>query len=466
MIKCLENGYLVDGKKVIPTDPAERDAEHLPTLGCSRLRCRKCGERVRNAVGVAFATRNDIEASALSTLYDTSDLLTSPLMHRTYDDWRLYLCRCGRWLETNYTALDPEDHEDSPGKPWYCEGHPQMTLPYAYAGATIESLTDLRTVTQCAFSGEVQPVVREADREKLFWLLRLHGLLQPDVAQTMTRVAADNLQENNPFLLARSLWFLFYTATDQHREQVLDLLKTKPELLAAPITFGVTTLEKTVGHIAWRVIAPLVAYEGAARDYARSEALANRPSGVLFNALVHHDTQWFLAHLEDIARAIPGNADMLVDRFSPLPEQRKCEQRIRDLLIGKDVVLDDLTLTLKKFAPILQFTAIKDLRFPVRCSLMVLNDGTALELEVNPAAEPEELLLTLNIKRADNTVTSTLIMQDRKLHLVIYLERKNMAERVLYKSLITLPMPLGPLLVPAASVPAGQGSDHAPDHKA
>jgi hypothetical protein len=96
---------------------------------------------------------------------------------------------------------------------------------------------------------------------------------------------------------------------------------------------------------------------------------------------------------------------------------------------------------------------------------LVLNDGTALELEVNPAAEPEELLLTLNIKRADNTVTSTMIMQDRKLHLVIYLERKNMAERVLYKSLIALPMPLGPLLVPAASVPAGQGSDHAPDHK-
>jgi hypothetical protein len=56
-------------------------------------------------------------------------------------------------------------------------------------------------------------------------------------------------------------------------------------------------------------------------------------------------------------------------------------------------------------------------------------------------------------------------MQDRKLHLVIYLERKNMAERVLYKSLITLPMPLGPLLVPAASSPAGQGRDHAPNHQ-
>jgi len=44
-------------------------------------------------------------------------------------------------------------------------------------------------------------------------------------------------------------------------------------------------------------------------------------------------------------------------------------------------------------------------------------------------------------------------------------KRKNMAERILYKSLIALPMPLGPLLVPVASVLAGQGSDHAPDHK-
>jgi len=44
-------------------------------------------------------------------------------------------------------------------------------------------------------------------------------------------------------------------------------------------------------------------------------------------------------------------------------------------------------------------------------------------------------------------------------------KRKNMAERVLYKSLIALPMPLGPLLVPVASVPTGQASDHAPDHK-
>ncbi len=464
MIPCFYSGYLVDGTGVIPTDVAERETEFLPTIGCSRLRCRNCGAQVRHVVGVAFATKEDIEPSALATLYDMPDLLMSPLMHRTRDEWRLYICRCDRWLETDKTALDPPDRDDSPGKPWYCEGHPLMALPYTYAGASIETVTDLRTVTQCGLSGEVQPVVRAADREKLYWLLRLHGQLEPDVALAMTNVAAVNLQENNAATLARSLWFLFYTATEQHRERVLDVLKTKQELLTAPIEFGVTTLDNTVSNTAWRVVAPLVAQEGAAREYARSEALANRPSRALFDALAQYDTDWFLTHLEEIVQSIPGNAGVLIDSLIRLPYERrsiKNAQRIRDLLIGKEVVLDELTNTMKAFASMLQKTALKDLHYPVTQSLTLLRDGTELALEVNPpaVAQGDELLLTLNITRAHSTVITTLIKQDKKLHLVILLGSKNMVERILYKSLIALPMPLGPLLVrPGSEAPTGEAS--------
>jgi hypothetical protein len=469
MPQCHYKGYLVNGKSDIPTDIAERDTEFLPAIGCSRLRCLVCGERVRNVAGVAFATPQNIEASALSALYDLPDLLMSPLIHRTNDNWRLYICRCNRWLETDNTALHPPDRDDSANRPWYCEGHPQMALPYTYARTTIASLTDLRTLTQAGLRGERQPNVREADREKLYWLLRLHSQLLPDIAQTMASVAANNLQENNALLLDHTLWFLFFTASDQQRERVLDLLKTNSDLLKAPVSFHLTVLDKTLNDTAWHVVAPLVAHEGAARDYARSEALTN-PSRPLFDALAEYDSAWFLAHLEDIAKANPGNADLLIASFIRLPDEMQSSnhaQRIRDLLIGKNVVLDDLIDSLKKLAAILKKAAGKDLRQPVTHNLTVLKDGTRLTLEVTRTEEKKELLLTLIISKAKKKVTRINIMQDKKISLFSLLESKKAAEHILYKSLVALPGPVGFLLVHPGSVAPTEkdDSDHAPNQK-
>ena len=466
MPQCHYKGYLVNGKSDIPTDIAERDTEFLPAIGCSRLRCLECGEQVRNVAGVAFATKEDIDTDTMSALYDLSDLLMSPLIHRTSDVWRLYICRCHRWLETDNTALAPPDHDDSADRPWYCEGHPQMALPYTYAGTTIASLTDLHNITQAGLRGERQLALREADRVKLYWLLRLHSQLQPDIAQTMASVAADNLQENNALLLDHSLWFLFFTASDQQRERVLDLLKTKSDLLKAPVSFHLTVLDKTLNDTAWHVVAPLVAHEGAARDYARSEALTH-PSRPLFDALAEYDTAWFLAHLEDIAKANPGNADLLIASFVRLPDDRQSlnhAQRIRDVLIGKNVALDDLTGSLKEFAAILKKALGKDLRQPVTHSLTVLKDGTRLTLEVTRTKEKKELLLTLIISKAKKKVTRINIMQDKKISLFSLLESKKAAEHILYKSLTVLPMPMGSLLARSGSSAPTEDdhSDHAP----
>jgi hypothetical protein len=152
-LRCAHGGYLVDANHPLPTDPSEHDVAYLPTIGCSRLVCLRCRSVVRNAPGLAFKTKDDVATAALSAMYDLPDLLDSGLIHRTTETWRLYLCRCDRYLAIDEAALKNDDPDDSPDKPWQCEGHPFVTLPEQ----------TVRERTRRGLRGETPPDTREAD---------------------------------------------------------------------------------------------------------------------------------------------------------------------------------------------------------------------------------------------------------------------------------------------------------------
>ena len=62
--------------------------------------------------------------------------------------------------------------------------------------------------------------------------------------------------------------------------------------------------DRTLEDTAWRVIAPLLGSMGRAREIAEKQALV-RPRASLFDALAAYDSDWLLAHVEEIAKANP-----------------------------------------------------------------------------------------------------------------------------------------------------------------
>jgi hypothetical protein len=175
---CARGGYLVDATHTLPTDPTEIDVEGQPVVGCTRIRCYGCKALVRNWPGLSFSTPKDVPRATLSELYDLPDLETSPLIHRTDPRYRLYMCRCSRWIEIREHALDEPDRDyfTDPDMPWACEGHPPITLPHELDGERIESRAQLRAVVDRAFRGEFPPRTRQADRDAS-WPIRLHAKL-------------------------------------------------------------------------------------------------------------------------------------------------------------------------------------------------------------------------------------------------------------------------------------------------
>lgn len=429
MPHCAHNGYLVDANRPLPIDPTEYDVAYLPTIGCSRLVCLRCQSVVRNAPGLAFKTRDDVAAATLSEMYDLPDLLDSNLIHRTTDAWRLYLCRCDRYLAIDETALEHDDPDDSPDKPWRCAGHPIATRPEQ----------TIREWTRRGLRGETPPDTREMDRENNFWLLRLYHRLEPPLAATMAEVASESVADADPPVRSASLRLLFFTATDAMRELVVNLLKTRRELLAVPIDIGLHKLDTTLEDIAWHVVSKIVDRDGIARDHARGEALAGHGSRALYSALAEHDSDWLLANLEKVARSTPGRAADLISSFNYLPADRQSSDhaaKVRRWLIAPTAPLawirkaaKDHVMRVRRDVP------LEGGMMPIRLPLPDLEDGTTLDLEITaPASTGRERLLDLHIRTPGGTAVRRLD-HGTKIDLISRLQSKDIADRIVYLSL-------------------------------
>lgn len=98
----------------------------LAPPACDHLHCPQCDTDVRNAIGVSpeFDHWNGTAAEC-AALYAVDDWRTSPsIRNGVGDTYRLYVCRCQYWLESDQSYL-VDDHKEynKPTMPWVCGGH-------------------------------------------------------------------------------------------------------------------------------------------------------------------------------------------------------------------------------------------------------------------------------------------------------------------------------------------------------
>jgi hypothetical protein len=341
MTTCANKGYLVNGQATIPVDPTEVHVDDLPAVACSRIRCSSCKALVRNAPRLAFRTKDDISGAELTKVYDTPDLATSPLLHTGNAEWRLYLCKCSRWLETEkHACAEPNPDSDiDPTMPWGCDGHPTISLPHDLDGDTIDTRDELRALVLRGFKGYNPPFVRPADTTGA-WLWRLPARLQPADAAVVHEAALECLADPDPLARARALELFTISATEAQRLVVAGLLETQRSLYAGvPNTTTLFTVDKTLEDTAWRVLAPLFGRSGERadkiRDRGRDQALAGSGTRGLYDALSKGDSTWMIANAEAIARAAPTTAGELMFSFSQLPSSapiKALRDRVRKVI--------------------------------------------------------------------------------------------------------------------------------------
>jgi hypothetical protein len=323
MNRCGRNGYLVDATQTLPTDPTDLFVEDLPVVGCNKLVCARCGATVRNATGIAFKTRVEVPSDQLAALYATADLSSSPLLHATQPGWRLYVCKCSRWLETSQHACEEPDRDalTDPDMPWACTGHPTIALPHDIDGVRVASVSELRELAVRGLHGVAPPRTRERDKPRAAWLARLHSRLQPTHAAVLVNAAVGALRGTSATTRAYALHFLRMVQSPVAEAVLIESLRTDRALFAdVPDEMTPFDLDTTLEDTLWRVLARAVPEGEGACELAREDALAGKGRRALFDALAQGDSSWFAANAEAIAKVSPRQIDALLGSFAQAPD--------------------------------------------------------------------------------------------------------------------------------------------------
>jgi hypothetical protein len=323
MNRCGRNGYLVDATQTVPSDPTDFFVEGLPVVGCNTIKCGRCGATVRNATGLAFKTRDDVPSDELAALYATADLATSPLLHATQPGWRLYLCKCSRWLETTQHALEEPDRDalTDPDMPWACAGHPTITLPHDIDGVRVATVGELRDLAVRGLHGVAPGKTRDRDKPRAAWLARLHSRLEPAQAAVLTNAALGALRGTSPTTRAFALHFLRMVQSPMAEAVLIETLRTDRALFAdVPDEMTPFDLDTTLEDTLWRVLARAIPEAEGARELAREEALAGKGRRALFDALAQGDSAWLADNAEAIARVSHRQIDALLGSFAQAPD--------------------------------------------------------------------------------------------------------------------------------------------------
>lgn len=298
---CSHSGWLVDGRE-LPTDPVEHDAEVLPRLGCSNLRCSRCGAEVRSVAGRSSASPGGIADAA--ALYQTEDLAGSPLLKPT-PTFRTYTCRCTAHVETHERRLDGEDEQI--WTPWSCAGHPLATLPHAFDGVEVTA-EDLERLVVDSLAGWVPAGAREADRGDGVWAARLCSrLARTPHARRIAKVVAARLTHSELVTRVRALKFFANVPSRAYAMEPHVLLGQHAELfVGVPLPYSSATAT-TLEHVLWRSAGSQLPRNPAFHELARSFALdPRRASRALFTALATHDPRWIAQNAKRLAAANPA----------------------------------------------------------------------------------------------------------------------------------------------------------------
>lgn len=335
MNHCANAGMLISATATLPKDATDFHVDELPTVGCNNLRCMRCDVTVRNVAARDLRQQTDRAPARRAELYAMDDLVNAAAFKESDPAHRLYLCRCTHWIEKDeHACLEPDfDPYTDPDVPWACAGHPVMTLPHDLDGVMIADQAALFDVVMEGLRG-VHPIgTRVADRAHGDWVTRLPSRLGSADAAVVVRAARAVLLAPIPRARAGALRFFRARPDAVARETVLALILARSPLLVE-VPDEVTPYPQahpSLEDAAWRVIEPLVATPGAARTFARGEALAGRGRRAMFTALAAHDAAWLMSAIEDIVRAAPALAVDLNASLGRLPPGQP-RQAIRDRL--------------------------------------------------------------------------------------------------------------------------------------
>ena len=176
-------------------------------VGCTNLRCAKCGQKVRSLTGA------EVDGSVpLAEIHAAPDLAAHPGV-RPGDRWnRLYLCRCHAESVAGVTeATEYEDYLRPPRRPpWECDGHPPWELPAVLDGIAVHAGMDFPSLVARLppdFWPPPLPLMKQADLCG-FWLGRLWGLLSdPAMRQELVEAVTGLLANPEPARRAAALGF-------------------------------------------------------------------------------------------------------------------------------------------------------------------------------------------------------------------------------------------------------------------
>jgi hypothetical protein len=321
---CLPNAYLVSAQGVIPSDASDYNSSNLPTLGCSRLHCRRCQRPVRNLAG-RMAPR-ELTPAELSDLYALADPISSPLLLPA-GKGRLYFCACEMWLERETHVLNESDPGPSdPLMSWHCQGHPIVSLPHTFEGMHVTDGAQLLGLFKAALQG-IPPAGCDPDTAKdglyatrLFMRMKNHP-----VAPSLARCADPLLAAPDVQTRANVLQFYIRAEDAQGRALVLQTLQQSPELLGLePCSATGLYACSTLSDLAWLCLRSQKPASPAAQELARREALKPHHARVqLYLYLEEFDSSWMLQHAEEIVVGSPEQAAELVQRIGWLGKARR-----------------------------------------------------------------------------------------------------------------------------------------------
>lgn len=305
---CNGGGHLVGGNAWLPVDPGDyfRAAYSISDIGCNRLRCQRCGQMVRHALGYAVAPAFD--AATLFAMRDWSVLTGAVPDGR--EQGRLYVCACNVLVEHAGCQLDQSGERDPDIlPPWRCAGHPGLRPPGTIAGVDVE-LSNGWAPLVAAHLERTTALHPSVDRFPGFMLTRIYQALEAlSDQEALACAVADRAADTS--LRARQAVALFYALN--HRaaglDRVLVAWRAEPDLYYEhPGAFGPGSLLKDtlLEAIAFRIGSRQPAADELLATW-RWAALHGSGLGVHLHSAARTDAAWTQEHVEQLLDVAPAD---------------------------------------------------------------------------------------------------------------------------------------------------------------
>ncbi len=298
---CNPDVTLVEADYWQPTN--DFDCSSRGNFGCSRLKCHKCNEMVRWTI------------------------IDKPSRFRRYQ------CLCQsveQFYATHVLRSEPNWADHRIATAWYCDGHPQITLPMELDGIALDEGNWPAIVQQTlATPPFVAPGVGE--RTKSFWVQRFYYLLWTEKQRTQVGEAvAEQLGSDSPELVSAALDFFFDNPRAAGHMEVAELACSGKDRLLAMRNpkYPTRTLYPRVLEVANRLLtdpqpgkAPT---DTAALEVVRAAILNGDAKHAMVYGLAMRDPQWFMEHAKAIVVANPSLLDAVM---LSLKDYFRAEQR-------------------------------------------------------------------------------------------------------------------------------------------